>query len=985
MGRKKSGISATKHDISREKLTNERNTLYYLIFAGLLILLFYPPYFRGLFFDREILPTHIYSGIVFLAWVIYRSTNLKETRFFRSSIDYAALAVVGAYFLSIFAAVNLRYAVGELLKYINYFIVYYLVSDIARSEGDKKIILWTMVISAAGVALAGIGAAAGTINYPGAFVGGRINSTLQYPNTLAAYLTAALILGLGLQVTSERRWEMTILAAVNYTLFLAFIFALSRAAWLMFPVFYLILIISIPGLYKMKVIGYSLQTFAAGIFASPGFDSSISGGETSKVWFWYLVGLIFAIAVFYIFEKLSERFTVRIKPVTLLSVFVILTIITGVGVYIAFTTEKPLTLAHGPKEPESWKTSLHTVSNVKPDTEYVLKVIVTARPGQEQDKWGGAVLIKSVDKNNKETDIKSEFFNKALDHQLVEIPFKTRTDTTKLRIGFANNFPGTSVTFSNAEIFEANDRAAGQRIILAYKYIPEAVAQRLSSISFGEFSFQGRLSFYRDALKIIKEHPVLGIGGGGWKSAYFAYQSYRYFTTEVHSFFLQLMVETGIIGLLTFLAVLVLIIRNMIISNINKVDDQKHSALNTAALSSAVAILGHSAVDFNMSLPAVAIYLWALLGIAATIDGGATIPVAKRGQPASKFYATWVVCGITLLFILGSWTLYTGYSYGQKAVRAIQSGDIAGAKEAFEKASKYDPFAASFKADLSQIYDIIGEQGKNKEFKDKALKLREEAAAMEPYNAKLKSLLAATYLREGRLEEGLSLLEEAAKLNPYNISVWEALAEGYEKAAEVYIVKNEVDRAKELLGKCLDIPSKIIELNRKSPQSDPGVVKLVATKDLMLYLKKAAMLFEIPNSDTVKKLKDLVFAADFSIDLNEDGQPDLWTIWGEGEIKINPGENARVIPAGESAVTLYLSEGINLEPNQPYIVELKADVLEGGYKIDIVADNKEVFSLTADKGEFVAPDDIEGKDTRIRIFVNPKSDIYLGEFLLYKK
>ncbi|KXG78352.1 Beta-barrel assembly-enhancing protease [Fervidicola ferrireducens] len=974
-------IVSTEKAVFQDKTSNERNILSYIIYAGLLLLLFYPPYFRGLFFDRELLPTHIYSGILFLLWMMYKGTTLKETEFFRSPIDYAALAVVGAYFISLFVSVNLRYAVGELLKYINYFIVYYLVSDIARRERDKRIILWAMVLSAAGVAFAGIGAAAGTVNYPGAFVGGRINSTLQYPNTLAAYLTAALMLGFGLQVTSEKLWQKTVLAAVNYTLFLAFIFALSRAAWLMFPVFYLILIVGIPGSYKMKVIGYSLQTFAAGIFASPGFDSGITGGETSKVWLWYVAGLIFAVVVFYIFEKLSERITVRIKPVTLISAFVILTIIAGTAAYIALTTEKPLTLAHGPDEPESWKTSWYTVGNVKPDTEYVLKVTVSTRPGLEQDRWGGAVLIKSVDKNNKETDIKSEFFNKALDHQLIEIPFKSLKDTAKLRIGFANNFPGTSATFSNAEIFEANDKAAGRRIILAYKYIPEAVAQRLSSISFGEFSFQGRLSFYRDALKIIKEHPILGMGGGGWKSAYFAYQSYRYFTTEVHSFFLQLMVETGIIGLIAFLAIPVLIIRNLVI---NKTDDPARGAVNWAVFSSATALLGHSAVDFNLSLAAVAIYLWALFGLAAA-DGMTATQTAKRRKPATGSYAVWVAGGITLLFIVGSGMLYSGYSYGQEAVQALQSGDIAGAMEAFEKASKYDPLTASFKADLSQIYDIIAEQGKNKELKDKAVKLREEAAAMEPYNANLKSLLAEIYLREGRLEEGLSLLEEAARLNPYNMNVWETLAEGYEKVAEVYIAKNQADMAKELLGKCVDIPSKIIELNRKSPQSDPGVVKLSATKNLMLYLTKAEKLSESPNRETVKKLKDLVFAADFSIDLNEDGRPDLWDVWGEGEIKIDPDRFASIKPAGESDVTLYLAEGINLEPNEPYEVELEADVLKGGYKIDVIADNSEVFNLSADKGEFVTPNDIEGKDTRIRVFVNPKSDVYLRGFLVYKK
>lgn len=812
-------------------------------------------------------------------------------------------------------------------------------------------------------------------------MGGRINSTLQYPNTLAAYLTAALMLGLGLQAVAEKQWQRFALSAINYTLFLTFLFTLSRAAWLMFPVFYLILIAGIPGAYKMKVLGYSLRCFAVGILVSPGFDSGISGGQGVKVWLWYLVGLILTPAIFYLFEKLSERFTVRIRPVALLSALIIIAILAGSGAYIAFTTEKPLTLSHEASESESWKTSWYTISNVEPDTEYVLKVTVTARPGSKENHWGGAVLINSVGENNKSQRIKNEYFNELLENQPVEIRFKTLEDTRKLQIGFSNRYPGTSATFSKAEIYKLSDKAAGQRIILAYKYIPEAIAKRIASISFGERSVQGRLSFYRDALKMIKDRPIIGWGGGGWKAAYFAYQSYRYFTTEVHSFFLQLMVETGILGLIAFLAVQVLIIRNIAS---NKVDDPVRGTVNWSVLSSAFAVLGHSAVDFNLSLSAVAIYLWALFGFAAA--EGASSATAERKRPIDTgSYAIWVAGILALIFVLGSGTLYAGYAYGQKAVGTLRNGDIAGAKEAFEKASKYDPLTASFKADLSQIYDIIGGQKGSEEYKEKAEKLREEAVALDPYNAKMKTLLAATYLREGRLEDGLSLLEEAARLNPYNITVWETLAEGYEKVAEIYIAKNETVRAKQLLQKCLAIPERIVELNQKSPKNESTGRKLKATKNLMLYLIKAEKLLENPKMETVSKLKDLVFAASFVMDLDEDGRPDLWRVSGKGEIRVSPGRYSRLKPVGDSQMTLDLAEVINLEENETYIMELEAEILEVGYRAEIIADSKVVFRSEDNRWEFTLPEEIKEKETKMRFIVMPKSDVHFGKVLLYKK
>ena len=114
-------------NISREIRERDKGALYYIIYIGLIILLLYPSYFRGMFFDKEFLPTHMYSGALFLLYIIYKTKVIKEQQFL-NSMDYAAIALVGAYFLSIFVAVNIRSAVGEFLKYINYFIAFYMVS-----------------------------------------------------------------------------------------------------------------------------------------------------------------------------------------------------------------------------------------------------------------------------------------------------------------------------------------------------------------------------------------------------------------------------------------------------------------------------------------------------------------------------------------------------------------------------------------------------------------------------------------------------------------------------------------------------------------------------------------------------------------------------------------------------------------------------------------------------------------------------------------
>lgn len=728
---------------AQKKINDSGFSFEKILYFGLLILVFYPPYFRGMFFDKEFLPTHIFTGILVLLWAISGGLNYRKSGFFKGISDYAALAVVFSYLLSMFVSVNLRFAVGEFLRYLNYFFAYALTVDLLQSEKDVKGLLWTVLISALGVSIIGLGAAAGTINYNGAFVGGRINSSLQYPNTLAAYLTAAFLIGLGVKSATKSLTENIILSALNYTYLITFIFTLSRAAWLLFPLFYLVFLLGLSKENKSKGILFFAESFISSLIASIGLGSAISSGKGTQVWLWYFTGLIASLVLSYIIYFLIEK----------------------KGLYIDF--KKAVAFA----------------------------VIIL-------------VLF------------------------------------------------GLSVYFTGGEI------------------LPDVVKERIKQIDPNQLSVQQRLSYYRDAIKMIKQRPILGYGGGGWKSAYFAFQSYRYFTTEVHSFPLQLTVETGIIGLLSFAAMFISIaVKTIKVLRSDSLSLQEKSYL-WSSFTGAVALLGHSSVDFNLSLGAVAMLLWVLLAVAKNLS----FKEETKGVNQEAFFITKpVFVFIALILIVISFTLFAGYNYGQAAVKALQEGDGAKAMANFEKAKKYDPLTVSFIADLSQIYEVIGENQNNKTMLEKSLELKEKAAALEPFNAKYKLMLGAAYLKRGKLDEGINALEEAVKLNPFNTEMWQTLSEGYEKVAEIYIIKDNKDKAKTLLEKCAQIPEKIKELNHIAPKNDPAVVKLTATKELALYTFKSEKLLNDMTKENVVKLKDIDDISkvqDYSLDLDEDGKKD---------------------------------------------------------------------------------------------------------------
>lgn len=65
-----------------------------------------------------------------------------------------------------------------------------------------------------------------------------------------------------------------------------------------------------------------------------------------------------------------------------------------------------------------------------------------------------------------------------------------------------------------------------------------------------------RLTYYIDALKIVIKSPlnlICGIGGNGFRTVYETVQNSNYISLEVHSLFIQILVESGLIGLICIL------------------------------------------------------------------------------------------------------------------------------------------------------------------------------------------------------------------------------------------------------------------------------------------------------------------------------------------------------------------------------------------------------------------------------------------------
>jgi O-antigen ligase len=128
-----------------------------------------------------------------------------------------------------------------------------------------------------------------------------------------------------------------------------------------------------------------------------------------------------------------------------------------------------------------------------------------------------------------------------------------------------------------------------------------------------------RLDIWRDSLAMIKDNPF-GIGLAAFKRVFPVYNLSNFSGSQfiyLHNDYLQLLVETGWIGFLTlaggfyiFLVKSILKVRKMRLQS-----DPMRYFVAIGALSGIVSIAFHSFFDFNLHMPANAVYFVMLMGL----------------------------------------------------------------------------------------------------------------------------------------------------------------------------------------------------------------------------------------------------------------------------------------------------------------------------------------------------------------------------------
>ncbi len=132
---------------------------------------------------------------------------------------------------------------------------------------------------------------------------------------------------------------------------------------------------------------------------------------------------------------------------------------------------------------------------------------------------------------------------------------------------------------------------------LGYPLLPGFVANRLQGLRANENAIQ-RGAFFRDGMKIFRDYPILGAGLGSFETLLFGYQDFYYETKYVHNHYIQVLLDSGIIGLVLYLSLLLLTAAALWRG---RKKDAPYRNLHPALCAAFVMLVLHSAMEVVMS------------------------------------------------------------------------------------------------------------------------------------------------------------------------------------------------------------------------------------------------------------------------------------------------------------------------------------------------------------------------------------------------
>ena len=307
-----------------------------------------------------------------------------------------------------------------------------------------------------------------------------------------------------------------------------------------------------------------------------------------------------------------------------------------------------------------------------------------------------------------------------------------------------------------------------------------------------------RLQYFRDALRVIRENPLYGIGLRHYGEAVKLYKDTpAFYASSPHNEYLKFFAEIGVFGGLLFIIFILLILaktgKEALISS--KTDDW---ILSFSLLAGSVAVAVHLGMEVDWGYVANPLLLVALMG--------AFYGITQKGREIGENNSS--VRGVAILLLLGAVTVSMvgiGYWYQmyhiEQGVILLHQDKLGDAFLEFKEAHRFSDYNSGphyFSAlTLEKAAHLTSDTTKQKQFLLQASEEISSAIVLKPKKPLYYSWQALIYQELGNEEGYRKALEMTIKYNP---------VEGVYEYAQLTALYNVEKRYKD----CIAIAEKIL-------------------------------------------------------------------------------------------------------------------------------------------------------------------------------
>lgn len=249
--------------------------------------------------------------------------------------------------------------------------------------------------------------------------------------------------------------------------------------------------------------------------------------------------------------------------------------------FIAINISKPLKIKENEKN--------CVIRGIESNAQYEFALDIDAKTEKDYDIF--QINIVEITKYFSEKTIGKITFSNFNGTKTINVTTNSEIDHIEIRI---KNQLNQELTIKGLKI---NNKP----YILEYKIIPEEVVRVFTTFNFKNPSVWQRTDYWKDGTKIIKETGIIGAGGNTWRVLYGQVQDYLYYAKEAHSYILELLMSFGILGLMSYIFIIAITLKNSIELIKNTKQNHKKNKNMLAIIIGISIITIHCLIDFDMS------------------------------------------------------------------------------------------------------------------------------------------------------------------------------------------------------------------------------------------------------------------------------------------------------------------------------------------------------------------------------------------------